>query len=126
MRKSYWLMSAALLVVLSSAQIASARPPQDDSWLAWVGCWRPDGGSTDTMLCIVPDGDGVKLITLSGKTVEGESRVVADNQARKIDEEGCSGTDRAHWSADGQRVFISAELLCGKNATRKVTGMFAM
>ena len=66
------------------------------------------------------------MITLADNRIESESRVVANGQPRTITQEGCSGTETAVWSADRQRVFLNAELNCGNNVKRKVSGMFAM
>jgi len=122
MRK-HFVLTAILAAVLSPAAYA-AQP--DDAWLAWVGCWRAEGDSSERSLCIVPDGDGVRMITLNAGKVEAESRIIANGQARTITQEGCTGIETARWSADRKRVFLNADLNCGNNVTRKVSGIFAM
>jgi hypothetical protein len=122
MRKQ--IMVSVFFVAALSATAHSAQP--DDAWLAWVGCWRADGAGSERSLCIVPEGDGVRMITLNAGRIESESRIVADGQPRSISQEGCSGTETARWSADRQRVFLRADLNCGNNVSRKVSGVFAM
>lgn len=121
MRKT--LLIAALL---SGTGASAAHAQSDDAWLAFAGCWRAEGDASQRSLCIVPDGEGVRMITLNAGKIETESRVVANFQPRPINQEGCSGTETALWSTDRQRVFINAEMNCGNNVTRKVSGIFAV
>ena len=116
-----------LTTLLAAALVPAAYATQpDDAWLGWVGCWRAEGDSSERSLCIVPDGDGVRMITLNAGKVEAESRIVANGQARAITQEGCTGTETARWSADRKRVFLTANLNCGNNVARNVSGIFAM
>lgn len=124
MRRQYWLAGAPLLALMLATNAAQAQ--QDDGWLAWQGCWRPDGESSTTRLCIVPAGAGVRIVTIADNKLQSESRLVADGQPHPLDQEGCKGTERAAWSADHQRVFVRSDLTCGTNITRKVTGIFAL
>ncbi len=118
------LFVTAVLAAVMAPPAHAAQP--DDAWLAWVGCWRAEGDSSERSLCIVPEGDGVRMITLNAGRVESETRIIANGQARTITQEGCTGTETARWSADRQRVFLNADLNCGNNVTRKVSGVFAM
>ena len=122
MRK--YLVITALFAAALAPAIEAAQP--DDAWLAWVGCWRAEGDSSERSLCIVPDGNGVRMITLNAGRIESESRVVANGQPRAITQEGCTGTETAVWSADRKRVFLNADMSCGNNVARKVSGVFAM
>ena len=91
--------AAVLSLLLISARVASAkRQPLDDGWLAWQGCWHAYGEPADNVLCIVPDGDGARMLTISAGTVQSETRIVGDGSARPISLEGCSGTELALWS----------------------------
>lgn len=127
MGRQYWLTGAPLLVLVLATNVPAAPGiQQDDGWLAWVGCWKPDGDTSDTRLCVVPAGNGVRMVTLVAGKVETESRLIADGQVHPIDQEGCKGTERAVWSADRQRVFVRSDLTCGTTITRKVTGVFAL
>jgi hypothetical protein len=121
--KKYLLVTA--LLSASVAQAAQAAPV-DDAWLAWAGCWRAEGDSSQRSLCIVPRGLGVRMITVNAGKVEAETEIIADGQPRTINQEGCAGTESARWSADRKRLFLTAELNCGNNTMRKVSGMFAV
>src|SRR5688572_25151839 len=103
MRKQ--LLVSTLLAMAFAGAAQAAQP--DDAWLAWVGCWRAEGDSSERSICIVPDGDGVRMITLNAGRIESESRIVANGQPRTISQEGCTGTETARWSNDRQRVFLN-------------------
>lgn len=116
-----------LSVLFCAALVSSAGAAQpDEAWLAWSGCWRPDGDNSGRALCIVPDAEGVRMLTIKGLSIESESRIIANGQPRNISQEGCSGNETASWSADRQRVFLTADLNCGNSVTRKVSGVFVM
>src|SRR5262245_26188546 len=116
-----------LLAVVSAISFSnvSAQNTQDP-WLPWQGCWHADGAPVGEMLCIVPDGGGVRLVTLSKGQVQSESRVIADNRPRVVRQEGCSGTEVARWSADKRRVFLISQLTCDERIARQVSGIFAI
>jgi hypothetical protein len=125
------LLGAFALIAAAWHTPASATPAQQfptnrDSWLAWLGCWQADGAPERELLCIVPDGAGVRMITLVEGAPADETRVLTDGRARRVEREGCSGTERAHWSVDGQRVFLNSDLLCEGDVARKVSGIFAI
>jgi hypothetical protein len=122
------MRNSLLVTALFSAALASAAQAAqpDDAWLALAGCWRAEGDTSQRSLCVVPDGEGVRMITLNAGKIESETRIVANGQPRSITQEGCTGTETANWSADRQRVFLRAELNCGNNVMRKVSGMFAV
>lgn len=121
--KKQLILSALLSAVFAGSAYASAP---DDAWLAFAGCWRADGDTSGKALCIVPADDGVRMLTIVGNKIESESRVIANGLPRSLTQEGCAGTETAVWSADRQRVFLNAQLNCGNNTMRKVSGMFVM
>lgn len=124
MSKNGILFAAAASLVLASGASASRV---DDGWLAWLGCWRAVGVTDGSMLCVVPEGQGVKLLGINADgTIKNETRIIADNMARQASQEGCSGTERAFWSKDQRRVFLRADQVCGEQTKRAVTGMLAM
>jgi hypothetical protein len=126
MRKHYWLIGAPMLALALATDVSAApRMSQDDAWLAFTGCWRPVGDVGNNYLCIVPAGEGVRIVTLVDGKVQSQSNVVADDQPRRMEQEGCSGTERAVWASDKQRVFLRSDLMCG-NVPRKVSAVFAL
>ena len=124
-----WHQFGTVLVLLTVAALpASAAPvqPVDGSWLAWQGCWHAQGDPVDNILCIVTDGDAARILTVANGKIQAETRMSADGRARPVSLEGCSGTESAEWSADGQRIFARSDMICGGSVHRKVTGIMAM
>ena len=117
------LVTSALIPFSSaSAQFSPPDPP----WLAWQGCWQAEGAPAGEYLCIAPEGEGARFVTVAEGAVHAETFVTADGRARPIKQEGCTGSERASWSADEQRVFLVSELTCEGGITRKVSGIFAL
>lgn len=112
---------AALFIVQPSA----AQQYAGSGWQPWLGCWQADGAPAGETLCIVPDGSGVRMVTVSGGAVRADSRIVADGQARRSDRDGCSSTETGRWSADRRRVFLTSQTRCDGDVTRDVSGMLA-
>ncbi|HEX6558553.1 MAG TPA: hypothetical protein VF021_03805, partial [Longimicrobiales bacterium] len=125
-----WRIRAAgsfLLTIGAAAALAAApRPAVQDGWLAFQGCWRAVGDAPGHMLCIVPEGNGARMIELIGANVQSETRLISDGAPRTVTREGCTGTEQARWSADQQRLFTVADMRCGENMRRKMTGLMAM
>lgn len=114
------MITALLLSVFAT----SAQP--DDGWLAWQGCWRATGEDVASLVCIVPDGAGVRMITFDEGVMQNEVTLIADGVARPISQEGCSGTQQASWSGDRQRLFLKTDMSCGENVRRAVAGIMSM
>jgi uncharacterized membrane protein YgcG len=129
MRRSLFGTGASLLLMLlltAAAQAAvTSRTDVEDRWLGYVGCWRANDAPLSSLLCVVPEGQGVRMVELNEGAIVRETRIVADGQPAPISQEGCTGTERAHWSADGERVFLSTEMTCGERTARKTSGLFA-
>jgi uncharacterized membrane protein YgcG len=117
--------------------------------MPWLGCWqlleenvREDNPADPTdieasrqssprqgvLVCVAPSDQpsGVKLRTLVEKQTSLEETVVADGTRRPITEPGCEGWQRAEWSRNGQRLFARAELVCGDQTPRTVSGLSTM
>ena len=124
MTKRFILPGAAVAAVVFSAGVSALEI--DDRWTGWIGCWRAEGAPAGELLCVVPDDEGVRMVTVSDGKVVGESRLIADAQKRPVTEGGCEGTESARWSDDGHRVFMRSETTCGSNLSRSVSGILAM
>lgn len=116
-----------LLLAAAPNSLASAQTTiRNSGWLPWFGCWRADGAPENEFLCVTPDGAGARLYTVVDGAIRGESQVFTDGRARRVDADGCTGTEMAHWSADGRRVYLNSELNCQPDVTRKVSGIFTI
>jgi hypothetical protein len=118
------LVLAALLV--ATPTLAQDPDPElrDGRWLPYLGCWVEEGAADGPMLCVVPESDGVAMLTVSGAEVL-ERRRVGDGVSHPIEAQGCTGVETAEFSSDGHRVFTAAEMECG-GAERRTRGLMAM
>jgi hypothetical protein len=139
------LASGAALLLL--ALPAHAQNTTDARWTRWTGCWelimenaREGAPTPDTagraprsqprdparpQVCVEasPDG-GATFTTRVATQTPIVQTVIPDGTDRPITEDGCTGTQRAEWSADGFRLYARAELTCkGDQGTRRVSGL---
>jgi hypothetical protein len=139
------LASGVALLLL--AVPAHAQNATDARWTRWTGCWelvtensREGAPSPETagrtprsqprdparpQVCVEasPTG-GATFTTRVGTQTPIVQTVIADGTDRPVTEDGCSGTQRAEWSADGLRLYARAELTCkGDQGTRRVSGL---
>ena len=144
------LLAACIVASLSGlayAQFATDAPREfDERWLPWMGCWQlveetgqpaelgrelPFAGRA--LACVGPSEEAGALeassVTLTSLT-EGEpmfeETLRADGQQHPVNELECSGWRQNSWSADGARIFTRAELDCGTQDTRIVSGVGLM
>lgn len=108
------------VVVRGSAQNGAV----DSRWAPWLGCWDPVQGGGSARVCVTPAGpNAVSLAT----TVQGqpvlEQTLAADGMAHPVTDAECRGTQRAEWSADGLRLYAHADLTCGDQKPRTVSGL---
>lgn len=111
-------IGAALFPVTLSAQ------SYNDSWSAFSGCWHAQGAAANERLCIEPEGNGARLMTVINGVRTGETRLVADDRARDVSQDDCRGSERARWSNDGRRLYLNAEMTCGPTR-RRSSGIMA-
>ena len=125
---------AAVLVALPLA-LCAARPARaqqtDPRWLAWLGCWERSDvlPSPDRRLaCIVPadSGPAVEVVAIIGGRIINVERIEAPGAERAIDADGCTGSERTTWSADGARLFRSTDVECQGGLRQHISQLFAM
>ena len=119
------ILFSGSMILLASAANVQAAPVADDRWLPWLGCWRAADAPATNVLCIVPEGEGVRLAEYADSKLVRESRVTANGQTRSVTQEGCTGTEQARWSSDGERVYVTTDMTCGERTRRQATGIFA-
>lgn len=134
-RSISFIRSAAVAasVVALAAGTAGAQQAAA-SWQGWIGCWTAGatiGGispsSIAPLVCITPTADAnvVDITTISDEKVVGTQRVDASGRETPMEAKGCTGTQRAQWSADGRRVYLKAVGTCD-GAERVTSGIIAM
>lgn len=127
-------LTAALMLLGNTA--AAQEVALDSRWQAWVGCWEavdPQSiviGETAKRprICVVPapGKSAVDVATVVGDSIALRQRIDATGEKRESVKEGCTGWDRATWSANGQRVFLRSAYTCPGGLTRTSNGVMAM
>ena len=131
MKRTTALLPRSLLFItlLATASPAAAQPSPDARWAAWVGCWtaaaRP-GLPSETTLCVVPDGAGVRMVTFAGERELLSETLVADGSPQALEERACRGERVTRWSSSATRLFSSSTLTCDTQAAVKTTGLSAL
>ena len=131
MKRCVAALGLAAIATTASAQEARVGP----KWLGWVGCWTASvpGASTaanDELVCITPSGQGsdaVDVTTIRDAKVVSTQRIDASGAERPLDAKGCTGTQRASWSADERRIYLRSAASCDglKSTTSGILSMTA-
>jgi hypothetical protein len=141
----------ALIIGAPSAGWAQQTSPTaqtaqlDARWQPWIGCWRPaappsaDGVSYSTtprssdapLVCIVPASgeaasSSVNVLTVKDGKIVSRDTIVATGSSVARSKDGCNGTERAKWSADGHRLYVTSAFTCPGGLTRTSSGLFAI
>jgi hypothetical protein len=133
-----WVAVLGLSVVATAA--ASAQQDRvGPKWLGWVGCWTTSmpGASavatpaeSDTFVCITPSaqgGDAAEVTTIGGGKIVSTQRIDASGVERPVETKGCTGVQRASWSADERRIYLRSSSTCDglKSTTSGILSMTA-
>jgi hypothetical protein len=121
------------LAFLGTAAVASAQQV-GAGWSAFTGCWTPVSANGDRNMaaniprvCVVPNGaSSAELLTIVNDSITSRTPVDASGQRRDVSRQGCSGWEKAEFSADGRRLYLSGEQTCAGGLTRKTSGVFAL
>jgi len=119
----------AAIAPIATAQLTGANP----RWQAWIGCWRETDAdaallaSSEPVVCVVPTAaaSAVDVVTVDSGKIVSRYTVDASGKQRDVNHDGCSGWERARWSKDSLRVFLSSDLKCGA-LTRSSTGLMSI
>ena len=119
------LVGAWLIMVVPMA----AAQEVDSRWAPWIGCWRAvDERAAAPVLCVVPlAGEAaIEMLTMFDGQVVSRESIFTDGRQRGVSREGCEGWERAEFSDDSRRIYLSSELTCGASARRSSTGVISM
>jgi hypothetical protein len=131
---SYVRSAAAAASLITLAAGSAGAQQLSGSWQGWLGCWTAGpaiGGispsSVAPLVCITPTSDAnvVEVTTISEEKVVATQRIDASGRELPMEAKGCTGTQRAQWSADGRRVYLKAVGTCD-GAERVTSGIIAM
>ena len=122
------------IVVVTASSAGAQQQLAAGSWQGWVGCWTAGpaiGGiapsATGPLVCLAPtpDANVVDVTTIAGGKVLSTQRIDASGREQVLESNGCTGTHRAQWSADGRRVYLKAVSRCA-GVERVTSGIIAM
>src|SRR5829696_1387071 len=129
---------AALGIALVAATSVTAQQERvGPKWQAWIGCWTASvpGASAfatpaenGTFVCITPSpqgGDAVDVTTVGDGKVVSTQRIDASGADRPLEAKGCTGVQRAAWSADERRLYLRSSSTCDglKSTTSAILSM---
>lgn len=124
----------AVLFVLGASTARAQAATTDPRWEPWIGCWQPEAplqadiAAKLPFVCVTPTNvrSAVQIATVENGKVVSRDTVNANGQQHRVDKQGCSGWDRADWSADARRVYLHSELTCTAGLKRTGTGLLAI
>ena len=113
--------TSALLItaVPSLAQTAPAS-----RWQAWIGCWSGIADDENAVVretataaptvCVTPSRDAnvVDVTTVAGGKMISNTTLDASGRDQAVEATGCTGVQRAQWSADERRVYLKSTATC--------------
>ena len=123
----------ALAASTAGAQQMSAGP----KWQGWIGCWAPTvagesvfsaPSANGMFVCITPSSSGADAIdvtTVADGKVVSTQKIDASGVERPVEAKGCTGAQRATWSADERRVYLKSASICDglRSATSAILSM---
>ena len=120
-------MRKIIVFAIAIVAFSVSAHAQDARWAAWIGCWSPTQGTQAieaARVCVERTGNNAVTLRTA---IEGqqalEQTIVADGADHAVSDNECRGTQRAEWSPDGQRLYARAELMCGNENPRSVSGL---
>jgi hypothetical protein len=145
-------IAVALVGCLAGPAVVFAQSspvPTTSQWDLWAGCWiltdettddadspmarlfglaaRRTGGDAPARVCVTTDSPTTVTMTTSmGDRPVLTETIVADGTQRPLTDDACRGWQRNEWSARGPRLFASAEVTCGNQSPKKVSGLSLM
>jgi hypothetical protein len=142
-------MSLALTIGVAGARAQAPGPKDgtvDTRWQPWLGCWallddaihedavaapdepgatapisRDRGASARVCVTAAPGTIGVRMNTIVPGQPDRDLTIVADGSDRPLDDEACTGRQRAQWSSSGQHLFSRAEVQCAGEPPHSVS-----
>ena len=152
MKSKRYFPLATFVVLLATmpvaAQSTTAAPAGTSRWAPWMGCWQVSEESIEdasqllaqfsgaaaatatprgARVCVTAPADGGAMITtLVNDTPVRTETVIADGTQRQVTEDGCRGWQKAEWAGVGAHLFAHAEISCGDQPLRTVSGMATM
>ena len=114
------------LLMAGPAAAQDADRLEDGRWLPYLGCWVDGDSGVGPLTCVVPEGQGVAVLTVVDGDVTDRRVMRADGVERPVEAAGCTGVEAARFSSDGHRLYTEAELSCAGDVGQRTRGLIAM
>jgi hypothetical protein len=128
----------AALGIAAVAATAARAEQLGPKWQGWIGCWTPTAAGVSVaepsanamFVCITPaasGADAVDVTTIDGGKVLSTQRIDASGAERPLEAKGCTGTQKAWWSADERRIYLRSASTCEglKSSTSAILSLTA-
>ena len=112
------------VVAVATASLSAQEARVGPRWAGWIGCWTASvpgvsafatPAENGTFVCITPSaqsGDAVDVTTIGDGKIVSTQRIDASGAERPLDAKGCTGVQRATWSADERRIYLRSASTC--------------
>jgi hypothetical protein len=121
-----YVASVAAVITLIGVPAPLDAQSADPRWQPWVGCWVAAGGTERACVSPAAGRSAVDIVTTAGNGAVTRERIEANGEPQVSERDGCTGWERARWSADGLRVYLSSEYQCANGPTRRSSGLLVM
>ncbi len=118
--------SVVVIGTLLGAPAPAHAQSADARWQPWVGCWVAAGGTERACVSPAADRSAVDIVTTAGNGAVTREHIEANGEPQASERDGCTGWERAQWSADGLRVYLTSEYQCANGPTRRSSGLLVM
>ena len=138
MTTSFAFALVATISLLSSPPTIAGSQEVRMGWKPYLGCWkaqkekRAEGEKQDTLCFITTDDrNAVETLTIVDQAIKRRQKLIADGQLRSLekDKEGrgdCAIVESSLFSTGEQRIYITSEVTCGSQPSRRSTGIMSM
>ena len=112
------------VVAMATASLSAQEARVGPKWAGWIGCWTASvpgvsaftsPAENGTFVCITPSaqsGDAVDVTTIGDGKIVSTQRIDATGAERPLEAKGCTGAQRATWSADERRIYLRSASTC--------------
>ena len=123
LRRTLIIASATSALVLSAVP-SFAQTATGTRWQAWIGCWSGIADDENAAVretrtaaptvCVTPSSNAnvVDVTTVADGKLISNTTLDASGRDQAVEATGCTGVQRAQWSADERRVYLKSTSTC--------------
>lgn len=110
------------LVLIAAGSAGAQQASTGPKWQGWLGCWAPapsteavfETPASGMFVCITPTANAnvVTFTTIEGGKTIAQQTLDASGAEQPLTADKCTGLQRAKWSSDERRLFLSSSANC--------------